>query len=129
MPKAERVTDPDRVGKEFFIGVVPLAALIGFTLGTILAGLATPTEAASCGAFGATLLALALSQAHLQALKNTAISTMVTSSMVLLLAVSSNVFGRFLPTGRHDLITNSLVGLPGRARFSQLPLNTGLRLA
>ena len=40
------------------LGIAPLSALIGFTLGTILGGLATPTEAASCGAFGATLLAL-----------------------------------------------------------------------
>ena len=52
------VGDAWLVIKEVLIGVLPLAALIGFTLGTILAGLATPTEAASCGAFGATLLAL-----------------------------------------------------------------------
>ena len=40
------------------LGIAPLSALIGFTLGTIVGGLATPTEAASCGAFGAALLAL-----------------------------------------------------------------------
>ncbi|HRD76385.1 MAG TPA: TRAP transporter large permease subunit, partial [Hyphomicrobiaceae bacterium] len=40
------------------IGIAPLAALIATTLGTIVGGLATPTEAASCGAFGASLLAL-----------------------------------------------------------------------
>ena len=58
VPKEERLGDAWLVIKEVLIGILPLAALIGFTLGTILAGLATPTEAASCGAFGATLLAL-----------------------------------------------------------------------
>ena len=58
VPKEERLGDAWLVIKEVLIGILPLAALIGFTLGTILAGMATPTEAASCGAFGATLLAL-----------------------------------------------------------------------
>ena len=48
------------------LGIAPLSALIGFTLGTIVGGLATPTEAASCGAFGAALLALHLRPARHQ---------------------------------------------------------------
>ena len=48
----------NRYFRAICIGIAPLAALISMTLGTILGGLATPTEAASCGAFGATLLAL-----------------------------------------------------------------------
>src|SRR5688572_31572541 len=83
VPKEERVGDAWLVIKEVLIGVLPLAALIGFTLGTILGGLATPTEAASCGAFGATLLALIYGRLTLKALSNAAVATMVTSSMVL----------------------------------------------
>jgi tripartite ATP-independent transporter DctM subunit len=113
VPKHERVTDLMELAKEFVIGVLPLAALIGFTLGTILAGMATPTEAASCGAFGATLLALIYGRLTFTALKNAALSTMITSSMVLFLAVSSNVFGAvFTQLGASDLITNSLVQIP-----------------
>jgi len=113
VPKAERVTDPIELAREFFIGIVPLTALIGFTLGTILAGLATPTEAASCGAFGATLLALAYRKLTFHTLRNAAISTMLTSSMVLILAVSSNIFGAvFTKLGATDLITNGLLQLP-----------------
>ena len=52
------------------LGIAPLGALIGFTLGTILGGLATPTEAASCGAFGATLLALVYGRLNLKAANN-----------------------------------------------------------
>jgi tripartite ATP-independent transporter DctM subunit len=113
VPVDERVTSPWLLFKEFVIGVVPLTCLIGFTLGTILGGLATPTEAASCGAFGATLLALIYRKLTFGALKNAAVSTMVTSSMVLLLAVASNVFGAvFTKLGAAGLITNTLVGLP-----------------
>jgi TRAP-type mannitol/chloroaromatic compound transport system permease large subunit len=93
--------------------VVPLTALISFTLGTILAGLATPTEAASCGAFGATLLAAAYRKLSFKALKSAAISTMITSSMVLFLAVSSSVFGAvFTKLGATEVITNALSGVP-----------------
>jgi tripartite ATP-independent transporter DctM subunit len=113
VPPEERVRDFGVVIKEFIVGVIPLACLIGFTLGTILGGLATPTEAASCGAFGATLLALLYRKLTFSAVKNAAVSTMVTSSMVLLLAVASNVFGAvFTKLGAAGLITNTLVGLP-----------------
>ena len=113
VPKHERVTDLVELAKEFVIGVLPLAALIGFTLGTIVAGMATPTEAASCGAFGATLLALVYGRLTFQALKNAALATMVTSSMVLFLAVASNVFGAvFTQLGTTDLITNTLIQIP-----------------
>ena len=113
VPPEERVNNFGLVIKEFIIGVIPLTCLIGFTLGTILGGLATPTEAASCGAFGATLLAFLYRRLTFSALKNAAVSTMVTSSMVLLLAVASNVFGAvFTKLGAAGLITNTLVGLP-----------------
>src|SRR5262245_18167595 len=75
------------------IGIAPLSALIGFTLGTIIGGLATPTEAASCGAFGATLLALVYGRLTFKSLTNAGVGTMVTVAMVLFLAVASNVFG------------------------------------
>ena len=113
VPKEERIENYWLVVKEVLIGVVPLAGLISFTLGTILLGLATPTEAASCGAFGAMFLALIYGKLTPTAVKNAAIATMVTSSMVLLLAVASNVFGAiFTRLGTAGLITNSLVALP-----------------
>ena len=113
VPLAERVTDKVELVREFLIGVVPLTLLIGFTLGTILAGLATPTEAASCGAVGATVLAAAYRKLTWKALKSAAMSTMITSSMVLFLAVSSNVFGAvFTKLGATDLITSAISQFP-----------------
>ncbi|MCC7546946.1 MAG: TRAP transporter large permease subunit [Burkholderiales bacterium] len=113
VPKAERITSVTELLRELLVGVVPLAALIGFTLGTILVGLATPTEAASCGAFGATLLAAAYGKLSWKSLKNTALSTLLTSSMVLFLAVASNVFGAvFTKLGATDLISSALMAVP-----------------
>ncbi|HEY7758839.1 MAG TPA: TRAP transporter large permease subunit [Burkholderiales bacterium] len=113
VPKAERVTSRMELARELVVGVVPLAALVGFTLGTILAGIATPSEAAACGASGATLLALAYRRLTFQTFKNAALSTMVTSSMVLFLAVASNVFGAvFTKFGATELISGTLGQLP-----------------
>jgi len=95
------------------LGIAPLSALIGFTLGTIVGGLATPTEAASCGAFGAALLALLYGRLDRKSATNAAIGTMVTSAMVLFLAVASNVFGAvFTKLGTASLITNHLLAVP-----------------
>ena len=113
VPVEERVTDPKEIAREVVVGVLPLSALIGFTLGTILAGLATATEAAGCGAAGAMLLALLYRRLSFEALKNAAIGTMLTSSMVLFLAVASNVFGAvFTKLGASDLIANALLSVP-----------------
>jgi TRAP-type mannitol/chloroaromatic compound transport system permease large subunit len=95
------------------LGIAPLSALIGFTLGTIIGGLATPTEAASCGAFGATLLALVYGRLSFKAATNAAMGTMVTVAMVLFLAVASTVFGAvFTKLGSANLITQALLGVP-----------------
>jgi TRAP-type mannitol/chloroaromatic compound transport system permease large subunit len=102
-----------RYFRALVLGIAPLSALIGFTLGTIIAGLATPTEAASCGAFGATLLALVYGRLNFKSATNAAMGTMVTVAMVLFLAVASNVFGAvFTKLGSATLITNSLLAVP-----------------
>ena len=113
VPKEDRITDIGVLVKEFIVGVVPLAALIGFTLGTILMGMATPSEAAACGATGATLLALAYGKLTFKALKNAAMMTMMTAGMVLFLAVASNVFGAvFTKLGTAQVITQALAAIP-----------------
>ena len=113
LPEEERIHDLGLLLREFLVGVVPLAVLITVTLGTILGGLATATEAASCGALGATLLALAYGKLTPEALKKAAIATVVTSSMVLVLAVASNVFGAiFTRLGAATLITDAVGSIP-----------------
>ena len=92
--------------------MIPLGALITGTLGSILAGLATPTEAASMGASGAVVLALAYRKLNWQKFRTAAIGTLQTSSMVIFLGVASNVFGAvFARLGAADFMTNSLLSL------------------
>jgi TRAP-type mannitol/chloroaromatic compound transport system permease large subunit len=113
VPKEDRVTDVGAILKEVFIGVVPLFLLIGATMGSILGGLATPTEAAGIGALGAMILAICYGRATYAGLKQACISAMTTSSMVLLLAVTSNIFGAvFSRMGTAAWITNAMVAMP-----------------
>ncbi len=113
VPMEERVHSLPRMLREVAIGVVPLACLIAATLGSIMAGLATPTEASGIGALGAMALALAYRKLTYAGLKQAVLSTTATSSMVLLLAVTSNIFGAvFARLGTADWITQSLISLP-----------------
>jgi tripartite ATP-independent transporter DctM subunit len=110
VPVEERVHSMPVMLREVVIGVVPLLGLIAATLGSILAGLATPTEAAGIGSAGAVALALGYRKLSLAGLQRALNSTMATSSMVLLLAVTSNVFGAvFARLGTANWITNTLL--------------------
>jgi tripartite ATP-independent transporter DctM subunit len=113
VPKEERITDKKVLVKEFVVGMVPLGVLIAGTLGSILGGLATPTEAASMGSVGALILALAYRQLNWERFRNAAIGTLQTSSMVIFLGVASNVFGAvFARLGSAELMTTTLLALP-----------------
>jgi tripartite ATP-independent transporter DctM subunit len=113
VPKEERVTDILLIAKEVVIGVLPLLLLITATLGSILAGLATPTEASGIGALGALILAVVYRRFTFAGLKRAVISATLTSSMVLLLAVTSNIFGAvFARMGTANWITDAMVSLP-----------------
>ena len=113
VPKEERVTSIVAILREVAIGVLPLALLIAATLGSILAGLATPTEASGVGALGALILAVCYRRLTYAGLKQAVISATTTSSMVLLLAVTSNIFGAvFARMGTADWVTGAMVSLP-----------------
>jgi len=113
VPPEERLVSMKAKLWEFLVGMVPLGVLIAGTLGTILGGLATPTEAASMGSVGAVILALAYRKLTWEKLRKAAIGTLQTSSMVIFLGVASNVFGAvFARLGSADLITKTLLTLP-----------------
>ncbi|WP_063800200.1 TRAP transporter large permease [Bradyrhizobium retamae] len=112
MPMEERVHSLPAILGEVVVGVVPLLALITATLGSILAGLATPTEAAGVGAAGSLVLAAGYRKLTWTAFRKALIATMMTSSMVLLLAVTSNIFGAvFARLGTANWITEGLLAL------------------
>jgi tripartite ATP-independent transporter DctM subunit len=113
VPKEDRVSSLYVLLKEVVVGVLPLLGLIAATLGSILAGLATPTEASGIGALGAMILAAAYGRLTVAGMRRAVLSATATSSMVLLLAVTSNIFGAvFARLGTANWITESLLALP-----------------
>jgi tripartite ATP-independent transporter DctM subunit len=113
VPKEERVQSLYVMLREVVIGVVPLLGLIAATLGSILAGFATPTEASGIGSLGALILAACYRRLSVAGLRRAVLSATATSSMVLLLAVTSNIFGAvFARLGTANWITESLLALP-----------------
>jgi tripartite ATP-independent transporter DctM subunit len=113
VPKEDRVQSIGVMLWEVFVGVVPLLGLIAATLGSILAGLATPTEAAGIGSLGALILAACYRRLTVAGLRRAVLSATATSSMVLLLAVTSNIFGAvFARLGTANWITETLLALP-----------------
>ncbi len=113
LPMEERAESTFQVVKAVLVGMVPLSVLILATLGSILGGLATPSEAAAIGALGSIILAIAYGELTWARFKEAAYKTLQTSSMVLFLAIASNVFGAvFARLGSATLLTNTLLALP-----------------
>ena len=113
VPIEERVHSAAVIVREVVIGVVPLVCLIAAALGSILAGIATPTEASGVGALGAIVLAAAYRRLTYSGFKRALLATTATSSMVLLLAVTSNIFGAvFSRLGTASWITKTMLALP-----------------
>ncbi len=95
---------------EFFMGLVPPAALVSFALGSILFGWATPTEGAACGAFGALLLTLAYRRFTWDGLYQALLKTLEISVLILFLVAASNFFGAvFSRLGTPALLTEVLL--------------------
>ncbi|MBS9475792.1 TRAP transporter large permease [Ancylobacter radicis] len=91
---------------------VPLVALIVTVLGCIILGLATPSEAAAIGAFGAVLLALAYRTFSFTKLKDSVFLTARASAMVCWLFVGSAVFSAvFALLGGQRLVEEFIMSL------------------
>ncbi|MEJ2660903.1 MAG: TRAP transporter large permease subunit [Desulfobacteraceae bacterium] len=91
--------------------LVPPLALILAVMGTILAGVATPTEAAGMGAAGAAVLALANRKLNWQVLRESCFATLKTTSMVMMLFIGGKFFSSvFLSMGGGDVVADVLIG-------------------
>ena len=109
----ERNVSIGYMAQEFFVGLVPLAVLIGASLGSILFGLATPTEASAMGALGAILLTLAYRRLTWPIFVEAVRQTLTLSGLVLYLAVGALMFGAvFSSLGSASVITDALLSVP-----------------
>ncbi len=91
--------------------LIPPLALILAVMGTILAGIATPTEAAGLGALGALLLALFNRKLNWPVLRDSAFATMKTTAMVMMLFTGGTFFSTvFLGMGGGDVVADLMIG-------------------
>ena len=99
--------------KELLLGIIPVTVVIAFTLGVIIAGIATPTDAAACGALASLVLALLYRRMPWASFKRCVYSTLVLSAMIMFLLGSANFFGAvFSRLGSANLLTEFLLSLP-----------------
>ena len=90
----------------------PLAMLILAVLGTIVFGLATPTEAAAMGSLGGLLLAAAYRQLNVGMVRESAYLTAKTTAMVCWLFVGSSIFSAaFALLGGQEIINKWVLGM------------------
>jgi tripartite ATP-independent transporter DctM subunit len=113
---ATPVAEADRgsLAAEVAVALVPPLLLIIAVLGSILGGIATPTEAASVGAVGAMLLAVLRGRFSGRMLKEVVVTTATITSMVFVILFGASVFSIvFRLMGGDNLVHEFLASLPG----------------
>jgi tripartite ATP-independent transporter DctM subunit len=111
-PVEER--SPGELAPRVLKALLPPLLLILAVLGSIIAGIATPTEAAAVGALGAMILAALRGELTRATLTEVASRTARVSSMVFLILIGASVFSLvFRGYGGDHLVRELLLGLPG----------------
>ncbi|EGV51987.1 TRAP dicarboxylate transporter, DctM subunit [endosymbiont of Riftia pachyptila (vent Ph05)] len=114
LPEEEREQELGRLWRRVVKVLLPPLLLIFAVLGSILGGLATPTEAASVGAVGAMLLALSQGQLNRETLRAVMLGTTRVTSMVFLIFIGASLFSLvFRGFGGDEVVTDFLTDLPG----------------
>lgn len=94
--------------------LLPPVFLIISVLGSIMFGIASPTEAAAIGAFASVLLAAFYRTLSFQNVKDSLIATISTTSMAMGVAYGAKMFTvLFIRLGCGNVIENAILGLPG----------------
>ena len=97
----------------FFTSVFPVVGLILAVLGTILFGLASPTEAAAVGCFFSGVLAILYKKLNIAVLRDAVVRSLKTTCMVYLVLMGAGFFtGVFLRIGGNAVISNLFLSLP-----------------
>ncbi len=127
LPAAERNLAPGALARRVILVMFPPLLLILLVLGSIFAGVATPTEAGALGAVGAIVLALANGRLTRVALRETAQATTSLTAMVMFLLIGSTAFalvfrGLYGDIWIEDLLTNLPGGVVGMLIVSNLAI-------
>ena len=96
------------------LAIIPPLVLIILVLGSILTGVATPTESSAVGGVGAILLAAMYRQLNIGMLWKSSLETVKITSMVFAILIGATAFSMvFTYTGGDLLVENFMMGLPG----------------
>lgn len=94
--------------------LVPPLLLIVAVLGSIIAGYATPTEAAGVGAMGALILAFAYGRLTVDTLRETCAASMSTTAMVFFILIGASIFSLvFRGFGGDEIVQSAFNNMPG----------------
>ena len=116
MAPSQEVTIVSGRWRIMLTSLLPPFVLITSVLGSILLGIATPTEAAGVGALGAVLLAISKSSLTKKNLTEAVETTAEITAMVFMILLGSSIFSLvFRGFGGDDLITGIFTELPGGA--------------
>lgn len=113
IPEAE-LQNRDEIKKQVVLELLPPLGLILLVLGSIIGGIATPTEAAAVGAMGAIVLAFQRRQLKMAILKEVMQETTRVSSMVFMILIGASIFSLvFRGFEGDELVQGFLSDLPG----------------
>ncbi|MEO0821611.1 MAG: TRAP transporter large permease subunit, partial [Pseudomonadota bacterium] len=112
LPEGAKPADWEAV-KDVAIAVLPPVILILAVLGSIFAGITTPTEASGVGAIGATLLAVAYRKLNVSKLVNVAISTFNTTAYIFAIFLGATCFSYVLRELGGDELIESMIAATG----------------
>ena len=113
-PPIETSKSRSQIYLDAFKSIFPPIILIVLVLGSILFGVATPTESASVGAIGAAVIAYTKGELTFQNLKETSLGTVKLSSFVFVILIGASMFSLvFRGFGGDEMIEHFLGSLPG----------------
>jgi tripartite ATP-independent transporter DctM subunit len=100
--------------KKALLAIIPPLTLIVLVLGSIFAGIATPTESASLGALGSMILAAMYRKLNYTMVKEASLETVRTTAMVFAILVGATAFSMvFIYSGADELVEHFMTQLPG----------------
>ena len=106
--------------------LLPPLVLIVAVLGSIFAGIASPTEAAAVGASGALVLTIANKRLDLKMLRQVMASTTMLTSMVFIILVGAGAFGLVFRGLGGDHMIRSYIGHLAYGKWAILAIIMGL---
>ncbi len=94
--------------------IIPPLLLIVVVLGSIFAGIATPTESSAIGGIGAIILSILYKQFSFKVIWESALETVKITSMVFTILLGATAFSMvFTYTGGEELVEEFMMSLPG----------------